>query len=183
MWYLIFLSLLSALPLHKVFPIGLCPSIFTTLIVFLGAYCICMKTKSLVIKRTVKGIMLYLIGASLYVIIELLFRGFSHYSMYFLGGLCFLLIGLINEITDISITSQMIISAVIITTLELISGYIVNIYLGLNVWDYSNMPYNFNGQICLLFFNAWILLSLVGIVVDDIIRHILFKENMVKYRL
>ena len=103
--------------------------------------------------------------------------------MFVVGGLCFILIGVINELTTLSITTQMLLSAGIVTMLEYTSGCILNLGLGLNVWDYSNIPYNLNGQICLLFSILWIFVSLFAIVVDDLIRHIVFGETFPKYYL
>ena len=140
-------------------------------------------SKSTALKRIVKSYFLFMIGGATYVLIEILFRDYSHVSMFILGGLCFILIGLLNELIDISLPSQMFLSSIIITALEYITGYIVNIKLELNIWDYSNLPYNLNGQICLLFFNLWFLLSIVGILIDDILRTFVFGENFPKYYL
>ena len=114
-----------------------------------------------------KNFILFLFGAISYVIIELLWRGHTHFSMFILGGLCFLLVGLINEKRKIPLISQMVIGAGIITLLEFICGYIVNIRLGLNVWNYADMPFNIMGQICLPYTLAWFVLSGVCVVVDD----------------
>lgn len=65
---------------------------------------------------------------------------------------------------------QVLISACAITIVEFISGLIINIWLGLNVWDYSNMPYNIMGQICPQFFIVWIGLSYFGIKIFDWLR-------------
>lgn len=126
-----------------------------------------------------------IIGGAMYYGIEVMFRGYSHVSMFILGGLCFIIIGQLNEFYswDASIISQMVISSVVITVLELFTGLIVNKCLGLGVWDYSNMPYNFMGQICLLFTNLWMLLSFVAILLDDWIRYLLFKEIRPKYKI
>lgn len=140
-------------------------------------------SKSTALKRIVKSYFLFMIGGATYVLIEILFRNYSHVSMFILGGLCFILIGLLNELIDISLPSQMFLSSIIITGLEYVTGYIVNIKLELNIWDYSNLPYNLNGQICLLFFNLWFLLSIVGILIDDILRTFVFGENFPKYYL
>ena len=67
-------------------------------------------------------------------------------------------------------------------TLELIFGIIFNINLGMNVWDYSDLPFNLFGQICLPFMIAWFLLSAVAIVADDYIRYWLFAEDKPKYK-
>ena len=45
---------------------------------------------------------------------------------------------------------------------------IVNIILQWNVWDYSNVPFNVMGQICLPFSIIWFFLSLPAIVPADI---------------
>lgn len=133
----------------------------------------------------VRELVLFLIGGAAYCGIEILFRGYTHWSMYILGGLCFVIIGLINELLTwkIPLISQMFISSIVITVLEFITGCIVNLWLGIGVWDYSEQPYNLLGQICLLFTNLWFLLSLVGIFLDDIIRWKLFGEGKPRYRI
>lgn len=90
--------------------------------------------------------------------------------MFILGGLCFVLLGLINEIIpwNMPLLLQGIMgSAIIVTPLEFITGYIVNIQLGWNIWDYSSMPFNFMGQICLSFSILWIFISILAIILDD----------------
>lgn len=133
---------------------------------------------------TLKYILLFFIGGFSYCGIEILFRGFSHISMLIAGGICFVLIGLLNEIFPfkISIISQMFISSLIITLVEFIAGYIVNILLGLNVWDYSDLPYNYLGQICLLFSNIWFFLSLPAILLDDYLKYYLLGEEKPSYK-
>ena len=105
--------------------------------------------------------------------------------MFILGGLCFILMGLLNEVFkwDTPLLIQMGISAIIITVGEFITGCIVNLWLGLNVWDYSNLPFNILGQICLLFTILWFFISIVGIVLDDYIRFYFFKEEKPRYKL
>lgn len=128
---------------------------------------------------------LFGLGGIFYVIIELLWRGNSHWSMFVLGGICFLIIGLINEQSrgKIPLILQMSISAVIITVLEFFTGYIVNIRLDMNVWNYSDLPYNIMGQVCLLYTILWFFLSLLCIIADDWLRYRLFGEEKQKYRI
>ncbi len=135
--------------------------------------------------RTLKYILLFFVGGYSYCGVELLFRGYSHISMLIAGGTCFILIGLLNDIfpNKISIISQMVISAFIITTVELIVGLVVNVWLGLNVWDYSNLPYNFMGQICLLYTNIWFVLSLAAILLDDYLKYFLLGEEKPSYKI
>ena len=131
-----------------------------------------MKIKNYLIKEL---ILLIIFGIS-YCGIEILYRGYTHISMFFAGGLCAVLIGMINEITPkMNIILQMFIGAVIVTIIEFFSGYIINIILGLNVWDYSNLMFNYKGQISLLFTIIWFFLSVPVIYLDDKLRKILFK--------
>ena len=132
-----------------------------------------------------KYLVLFVVDGSVYVFIEMLFRGYSHISMFILGGICGIIIGGLNNwySWDMSIIKQMFISGIIITILEYITGYIVNIKLKLNVWDYSNMPFNIDGQICLPFSIGWVCISLIGIVLDDWLRYILFNEEYKTYKI
>jgi uncharacterized membrane protein len=136
-------------------------------------------------KQIFKALFLCLVGGISYYIIEILWRGYSHWSMAILGGICFVIIGLLNEVYtwEMSLISQMFISALVITSLELITGFIVNIGLGWGVWDYSQMPYNFLGQICLLYTNLWFFLSLAGILLDDYIRYRFLGEEKPHYKI
>ena len=135
--------------------------------------------------NTLKYILLFFIGGFAYCSVEILFRGFSHISMLIAGGICFILIGLINEIfpAQISLISQMVLSSIIITLVELDAGLIVNVWLKLNVWDYSNQAYNFMGQICLLYSNIWFLLSLPAILMDDYLKYYLLGEERPHYKI
>lgn len=139
------------------------------------------KTLSLIIKYLI----LFWAGGSAYVTIEVFYRMHSHWSMFLLGGLCFIIIGLINECIpwNISIIKQGVIGACIITVLEFIVGLIVNVWLGLGVWDYSMLPLNIMGQICLLFTFIWFFIALLAIVVDDYLRYLMFDEQLPKYKI
>lgn len=134
--------------------------------------------------KLIKNISLLLVGGLLYYFIEVLYRGHSHYSMFFVGGICFFLIGLLNEFYtwDMAFVSQMFLSSIIITIVEFISGCILNIWLGLNVWSYYHMPYNLLGQVCLLFSILWFFLSAIGILLDDWLRYFIWKEEKPHYK-
>ena len=91
-----------------------------------------------------------------YGLIEIIFRGYTHWSMVIAGGLCFLVFYILNFLLKSnSILLRCIIAMIIITTIEFIIGYIVNIIFKWNVWDYSNMFFNFMGQICVLYSSIW----------------------------
>ena len=115
-----------------------------------------------------KEFIIFIIFGLMYVTIELLYRGHTHYSMFIVGGVCGVLIGLINDNTpDMPLLPQCVLGAVIITVIELLTGLFLNVYLGLNVWDYSNQPFNFMGQICPQFCIIWCILSILVIRIDD----------------
>lgn len=126
---------------------------------------------------------IFLTGGLAYYFLEILTRNYSHYSMILCGGCCMVACGAINQIfKNMSVVLQMLISALIITLFEFVTGYIVNIWLKIGVWDYSYLPYNFMGQICLLYSILWMFLSLIIIFVDDGIRHFLYGEELPAYR-
>lgn len=122
-------------------------------------------------------------GGSAYVTIEVFFRSRSHWSMFVLAAISFVFVGLLNEKTEISIVHQVIIGTIVLTLFEFITGCIVNIYFGLNIWDYSNLPFNILGQICPQFCLLWGIVVFVSIFLDDAIRSMFFKEEWHKYKL
>lgn len=140
-----------------------------------------MKKKFLSI---LKYIFLFIFGGFAYVMIELLWRGHSHWTMFILGGIAFVLVGLLNNVLswEMNFETQATIGATIITVLEFITGIIVNIIFKMNVWNYSTLPLNIMGQICLPFSLLWLLLSGIIIIVDDYIRYKFFKEQKPKYK-
>lgn len=130
-----------------------------------------------------KYLTLFLTGGMIYYYMEIFTRGYSHYSMIICGGLAMICCGGLNQIfCSMSILSQMVLSALIITVLEFITGYIVNIIFDIGVWSYYYLPYNFMGQVCLIYSILWMFLSLLIIFVDDGIRHFLYGEKFPVYR-
>lgn len=130
-------------------------------------------------------IFLFCFGGLVYTDLEILFRGFSHWTMFIVGGLCFTIIGLLNENADnkkILFQYQCLIGTGVITALEFISGCIVNLILQWNVWDYSDRHFNLFGQICLhhtvLY---WLPISAIAILLDDFLRYTIFDEDLPQY--
>lgn len=132
-----------------------------------------------------KYIILFFIGGSIYYSIELLWRSYSHISMFILGGIVFLYCGIQNEYIkwETPLYKQVLMCLLFTLIGELVTGLIVNVWLNLNVWDYSDLPLNLFGQICLPFALIFIPLCLFGIVLDDYIRYYLFNEEKPYYRL
>ena len=134
---------------------------------------------------TLKLLLLFLFGGLAYFTIEVLWRGHSHWTMFVLGGIIFLLLDGINEFLswETPLWIQGLIGTAIIYVLEFVTGCVVNLWLGWQVWDYSDKPYNLLGQICPQMFLWWFLLSLVGIVLGDVIRWKLLGEEKPRYNL
>lgn len=108
-----------------------------------------------------KYIMIFLIGAAGYGMLETLFRGFTHWTMLVTGGIVFIILYYVySKNENAPIWQKALVGALIITIIELAVGCIVNLWLGWNVWDYSAYPYNFLGQVCLTFTVLWFLLCI-----------------------
>ena len=108
-----------------------------------------------------KQTVLFYMGGSAYMTLEFLWRGKSHYSMFLLGGVCFLIIGRLGQKLPLAV--RLILNSGVITALELVTGLIVN--RNYSVWDYRTTPFNFLGQICLPFSLLWIPVSLLGLLI------------------
>ena len=134
-------------------------------------------------RQYLKELFLASAGGLLYIILELVWRGHSHWTMFVLGGLCFAIIGLINELIPwcMPLWKQALIGTAIVTVLEFLTGCIVNLGLGWNVWDYSGIPLNLLGQICVPYIILWIPVSLVAIILDDWLRYWMFDEERPHY--
>lgn len=137
-------------------------------------------------RRLTKHLTLFVIGGLAYGLLEMIWRGYTHWTMLLLGGALFLLIGGLNEVAmtwETPLLLQGVYGAAIATAAELLAGVVLNIYLGLGIWDYSNIPFNLLGQICLPFSLLWVALSVIAIVLDDYLRYWLFGEEKPHYRL
>ena len=115
-------------------------------------------------KNFFRNLLIFSVGAIGYFLIEILYRGHSHWTMAVCGGICLLAICYTNrKLRSKNLFLRAAICAVIITVVEFICGCIVNLLFDLSVWDYSEVPYNLLGQICLLYSFYWIILSLIFI--------------------
>lgn len=96
-------------------------------------------------------------GFTGYPLMELLWRGRTHWSMALAGGLA--LLCLYPICTKKGCRMICCKTAAVITTIELVFGIIFNIILRKNVWDYSKVRFNLWGQICLPYCLLWLLLG------------------------
>ena len=84
------------------------------------------------------------LGAFSYGLIEIVWRGYSHWSMMLAGGLCFVAFSVIEQnFSHIHILYKGISGSIIVTVVELVFGTVFNLMLGLDVWNYNNVPFNF----------------------------------------
>lgn len=120
----------------------------------------------------------FALGGVGYNLVELLWRGYSHWTMTLTGGLCLSFI-YINEKfhSDEPMWKRCLAGALFISTAELAVGFFVNILLGWNVWDYSTQFLNVSGQICPLYSALWFLLCFPVIYLCRIIRRVVATIN------
>lgn len=137
------------------------------------------------LKKIGKAIVLFLIFGLFYFIIETIWKGhLTHWSMFVLAGIIGLLIGSINEYIpwEMPFWQQCSIGMILATIGEGLTGLIVNVWLNLNVWNYSNTFLNFFYHQCSVpFCIAWFVLSGIGIILDDYIRWKFFNEAKPHY--
>ncbi len=87
------------------------------------------------------------------------------------GGLCFVMFSLVAErFYMLPLVIKAVIGALCVTGVELVFGIVFNIIFDMNVWDYSNQPFNFMGQICPSFSAAWCGLALFFIPLADFLN-------------
>ena len=107
----------------------------------------------------VEAPLVLLVGGVGYYLIELLWRGHSHPAMLLCGAVCFYFIYRLSDTyPDVPVLYRSLLGAVFITGIELIAGCVLNLGLGLAVWDYSYLPFHLWGQICLSYSIGWFLL-------------------------
>lgn len=132
-----------------------------------------------------ENLFLFLFGGTVYCMMELSWRHWTHWSMFLAGGLIFCIIGMENQKIrwEWSLLSQALVAGLTITGIEFLFGCIFNLELHMRVWDYSRQPYNLLGQICLIWSLLWCAVGLVAVVLDDFLRWRLFGEEKPHYRL
>lgn len=103
------------------------------------------------------------IGGAVYNMIEILWRGYTHWTMTITGGVCFAALYFLHVYAiRLSFFMRCVLGACAITAAEFFAGCIVNLWLGWKVWDYSNVPFNLCGQVCLLYSFLWLALCAVS---------------------
>lgn len=108
-----------------------------------------------------RAVKLFLLGGAIYVALEKWWRGYSHWTMFLLGGACFHLMGAVGvHCRRWRLRHRCALCAVLVTAAEFLCGCVVNRRLHMNVWDYSDRPLHIKGQVCLPYAVLWGVLSI-----------------------
>lgn len=108
------------------------------------------------------NMIIFVCGAIGYGIFEILFRGYTHWTMMLTGGCCILTIFyFFQEFPRAPLLAKALGGSIIITVFEFTVGLIVNIWFNWGVWDYTDQPGNVLGLVCPLFSLFWFILSLI----------------------
>lgn len=124
-------------------------------------------------KNAEKYLLLFFFGGVVYGLIEVSFRGYTHWSMIITGGSAVLSLYIINEAIKTSIFIKAFMGTAVITALEFTVGITVNKVFNMGVWDYTDLPVNFMGQISLIFSLCWYVLSIASFILFDILKKIM----------
>lgn len=112
-------------------------------------------------QRTLEYGIVFMVGSVGYALVELVWRGRTHWTMMLTGGACLALIYLTERrYPRAPRWKRCLVGTQVITLAELAVGFLVNVLLGWAVWDYSCLPLNLFGQICPLYSALWFLLCL-----------------------
>ncbi|MCL2096691.1 MAG: putative ABC transporter permease [Oscillospiraceae bacterium] len=132
------------------------------------------------VSRIARILILWLCTGMIYLTIEGLWRGWTNIVMLPVGGLCGVLIGALNQsprFYKCRIVWQCLLGALIVLAVEFISGCILNLWLGLGIWDYTGMTGNILGQVCLQYGFLWFFLIPFAIWTEDYIRWVFWGED------
>lgn len=105
----------------------------------------------------------WLIGAAGYPLLELVFRGRTHYSMAAAGGIsaaCFHRIAGWNK----PLWVKSLAGGAAVTAVEILCGAVWNRHH--QVWDYRREPLNWRGQVCARFSCLWCGLAGIWMLLD-----------------
>lgn len=122
-------------------------------------------------KKAKRNFIIFSVGAIGYGLIEILWRGYTHWSMLCAGGLSFCgLSAIAQKFKTAGFIIKSLLGGALITAIEFIFGIIFNIIFKKNVWDYSRMPFNLFGQICMLYSSFWVIISFFTIPLASLIN-------------
>lgn len=134
-----------------------------------------------------KDVTIFALMGILYVFIEVAYSsivsmdpaliGGSSLWMMLVGGLLGVTLGKLNQMSwfnRLHHAITVLIGVVAITGIELVSGIILNRWLGFDIWDYSDSSLNLLGQIDWVHSLCWVAITPLAFWADDVLRHYLF---------
>lgn len=129
-------------------------------------------------RRQKKDAVLFMFGGVGYGLLEIVWRGHTHWTMMVAGGICFLLFSRIDrQFCRRSLLTRAVLGAGCVTAVEFLFGLIFNLGYGMAIWDYSGMPMNLLGQICLPYALLWGGLSMGMVPLAGRVARILDGKN------
>ena len=137
------------------------------------------------LKRIIEYFSLWGLGGSIYYLFEIFFRGYSHISMFILGGISMMFFAFQGRTSNWRepLWKQVLRCSIFVTAGEFITGIIVNKWMGLKVWDYTDQPFQLWRQICLPFAIIFSGLYALGIVSSGYYLHYIFKEELPQFHI
>lgn len=131
-------------------------------------------------KVIMRWIFFFCLAGGLYMTLELVYRQYTDYHMFYLAGVIGIVLLNINEWIDYdtSFLLQVFICGTAAIIGELLFGILFN--SDYHIWDYRNLPFNFMGQIQLYFAIIWYILSAIFIPVLDYIDYLMFPRPGIK---
>ena len=131
----------------------------------------------ILMKKIYEILTIFCVGLIGYPLLEILWRGYTHWSMALTGGICFLTVYLIfNRFPKVTNWIKCLFGALVITIIEFTVGCVVNLCLGWEVWNYAKFPGNILGQVCPSFFLLWAILCVPIIYLSGLIRKTYFSS-------
>lgn len=118
-------------------------------------------------RKLIPLLIIFITSGLTYVMLEILWRGYSHWTMFVCAGVCGLVMAGINDNLlsfDTDFRIQVVVSALLCTAAELIFGLIFN--SDFTIWDYRNMVgtiHCLNDQINIFFILIWGAISVFGL--------------------
>ena len=100
-------------------------------------------------------------------------RGFLHGPLCPIYGLCISSMVIVLDNINVTLPLLLIVATIVISTIEYLTGYILEKLFKTKYWDYTDDPFNIHGRICLHFSIMWGITS-VGVVkiIHPLIKYI-----------
>lgn len=135
-------------------------------------------------KRLINFLCIGLFSSFIYLSIELLWRGFTHWTMGLLAFFVGIILSIINDEVlefDDWYEFQVIFGTIICVIFEALFGAIFN--QNFDIWDYRGLPFTFcNGQLNLIFCGAWAIIVIFGLPMLDWLQYLLKEGPRPYYR-